>query len=95
MQKKKTIFLPLPLATCQRAPWLESQAFATPQLRSPIKQALPQLKAFTTQRAGLMLLALSLAKSRGLNPKLRGRIVQALRLLPETIAEALTQRAND
>ena len=36
-----------------------------------------------------MLLALSLAKSRGLNPKLRGRIVQALRLLPETIAEAL------
>ena len=46
-------------------------------------------KAFTTQLAGLMLLALSLAKSRGLNPKLRGRIVQALRLLPETIAEAL------
>jgi len=46
-------------------------------------------KAFTTQLAGLMLLALSLAKSRGLNPKLRGRIVKALRLLPETIAEAL------
>ena len=46
-------------------------------------------KAFTTQLAGLMLLVLSLAKSRGLNPKLRGRIVQALRLLPETIAEAL------
>ena len=46
-------------------------------------------KAFTTQLAALMLLALSLAKSRGLNPKLRGRIVQALRLLPETIAEAL------
>jgi glucosamine--fructose-6-phosphate aminotransferase (isomerizing) len=46
-------------------------------------------KAFTTQLAGLMLLALSLAKSRGLNPKLRGRIIQALRLLPETIAEAL------
>ena len=46
-------------------------------------------KAFTTQLAGLMLLALSLAKSRGLNPKLRGRIVQALRLLPVTIAEAL------
>ena len=36
-------------------------------------------KAFTTQLAGLMLLALSLAKSRGLNPKLRGRIVKALR----------------
>ena len=49
-------------------------------------------KAFTTQLAGLMLLALSLAKSRGLNPKLRGRIVQALRLLPETIAEALNSK---
>ena len=49
-------------------------------------------KAFTTQLAGLMLLTLSLAKSRGLNPKLRGRIVQALRLLPETIAEALNSR---
>ena len=49
-------------------------------------------KAFTTQLAGLMLLALSLAKSRGLNPKLSGRIVQALRLLPETIAEALNSK---
>ena len=49
-------------------------------------------KAFTTQLAGLMLLALSLAKSRGLNPKLRGRIVQSLRLLPETIAEALNSK---
>ena len=49
-------------------------------------------KAFTTQLAALMLLALSLAKSRGLNPKLRGRIVQALRLLPETIAEALDSK---
>ena len=46
-------------------------------------------KAFTTQLAGLMLLALSLAKSRRLNPRLRGRIVKALRLLPETIAEVL------
>ena len=46
-------------------------------------------KAFTTQLAALMLLALSLAKSRNINPKLRGRIVQALRLLPETITEAL------
>jgi glucosamine--fructose-6-phosphate aminotransferase (isomerizing) len=46
-------------------------------------------KAFTTQLAGLMLLALSLAKSRGLNPKLRGRIVKALRLLPETITKTL------
>ena len=46
-------------------------------------------KAFTTQLAGLMLLALSLAKSRDLNPKLRGRIVKALRLLPENINEVL------
>ena len=46
-------------------------------------------KAFTNQLAGLMLLALSLAKSRNLNPLLRGRIIKALRLLPETIAEAL------
>ena len=49
-------------------------------------------KAFTTQLAALMLLALSLAKSRNLNPKLRGRIVQALRLLPETIAEVLNSK---
>jgi len=49
-------------------------------------------KAFTTQLAALMLLALSLAKSTGLNPKLRGRIVQALRLLPETITEALNSK---
>ena len=49
-------------------------------------------KAFTTQLAALMLLALSLAKSRNINPKLRGRVVQALRLLPETIAEALNSK---
>jgi glucosamine--fructose-6-phosphate aminotransferase (isomerizing) len=49
-------------------------------------------KAFTTQLAGLILLALSLAKSRDLNPILRGRIVKALRLLPETIAEALLSK---
>ncbi len=49
-------------------------------------------KAFTTQLAALMLLALSLAKSRNLNPKLRGRVVQALRSLPETIAEALNSK---
>ena len=46
-------------------------------------------KAFSTQLAGLMLLALSLAKSKGLNPRLRGRIVRALRLLPESIKKAL------
>jgi glucosamine--fructose-6-phosphate aminotransferase (isomerizing) len=49
-------------------------------------------KAFTTQLTGLMLLALSLAKSRNLNPLLRGRIVKALRLLPETISEALLSK---
>jgi glucosamine--fructose-6-phosphate aminotransferase (isomerizing) len=49
-------------------------------------------KAFTTQLAGLMLLALSLAKSRDLNPVLRGRVVKALRLLPETIAESLLSK---
>ena len=49
-------------------------------------------KAFTTQLAGLMLLALSLAKSRDLNPLLRGRIIKALRLLPETIAESLLSK---
>ena len=49
-------------------------------------------KAFTTQLAALMLLALSLAKSRGLNPKLRSRIIKALRLLPETIAESLLSK---
>jgi len=46
-------------------------------------------KAFTTQLAGLMLLALSLAKSRGVNPKLRTRVVTALRTLPEIINETL------
>ncbi len=46
-------------------------------------------KAFTTQLAALMLLTLSLAKSRNLNPKLRGRIVNALRSLPEVINETL------
>ena len=46
-------------------------------------------KAFTTQLAGLMLLALSLAKSRELNPILRKRVVTALRTLPEVIHETL------
>ena len=46
-------------------------------------------KAFTTQLAALMLLTLSLAKSRNLNPKLRGRVVNALRSLPEIINETL------
>ena len=46
-------------------------------------------KAFTTQLAALMLLALSLAKSRGKNPKLRKRVITALRSLPETVEETL------
>ena len=46
-------------------------------------------KAFTTQLAALMLLTLSLAKSRNLNPKLRRRVVNALRSLPEIINETL------
>jgi len=46
-------------------------------------------KAFTTQLAGLMLLVLSLAKSRNLNPKLRTRVITALRTLPEVFNETL------
>ncbi|MDC3247964.1 glutamine--fructose-6-phosphate transaminase (isomerizing) [Gammaproteobacteria bacterium] len=46
-------------------------------------------KAFTTQLAALMLLTLSLAKSRNLNPKLRTRLVNGLRALPEIINETL------
>ena len=46
-------------------------------------------KAFTTQLAGLMLLALSIAKSKGVNPKLRTRLVTALRSLPDIINQTL------
>ena len=46
-------------------------------------------KAFTTQLAALMLLALSLAKSRGKNPKLRTRVITALRSLSDTVEETL------
>ena len=46
-------------------------------------------KAFTTQLAALMLLTLSLAKSRNLNPILRTRMVNGLRALPEVINETL------
>ena len=46
-------------------------------------------KAFTTQLVALMLLALSLAKSRKTNPKLRLRIVTSLRKLPEVAEESL------
>ena len=46
-------------------------------------------KAFTTQLTALMLLTLSLAKSRNLNPRLRARIVNGLRALPEIIKKTL------
>ena len=46
-------------------------------------------KAFTTQLAALMLLALSLAKSRDKNPKLRTRVITAMRSLSETVQETL------
>ncbi len=46
-------------------------------------------KAFTTQLAALMLLALSLAKSREKNPKLRTRVVTAMRSLPDIVQETL------
>ncbi len=49
-------------------------------------------KAFTTQLVALMLLALSLAKSKDRNPKLRTRVVAALRALPETLLESLKLR---
>ena len=46
-------------------------------------------KCFTSQLVALMLLTLSLAKASGKNPRLRGRIIEALRTLPEKISEAL------
>ena len=46
-------------------------------------------KAFTTQLAALMLLALSLAKSRDKNPNLRTRVITAMRSLSETVQETL------
>jgi glucosamine--fructose-6-phosphate aminotransferase (isomerizing) len=46
-------------------------------------------KAFTTQLAALLLLTLSLAKARGLNPKLRARVIEGLRSLPDLIRETL------
>ncbi len=46
-------------------------------------------KAFTTQLTALMLLTLSLAKSSGTNPRLRARVIQALRQMPEIIEKSL------
>ena len=49
-------------------------------------------KAFTTQLTALMLLALSLAKSRDINPKLRTRVITGMRKLPDIIKETLKLR---
>ena len=46
-------------------------------------------KAFTTQLIALMLLTLSLAKASGTNPKLRARIIQALREMPDIVEKSL------
>ena len=46
-------------------------------------------KAFTTQLVALMLLSLSLARSKKINPKLRKRVISALRKLPEIAEESL------
>ncbi len=46
-------------------------------------------KAFTTQLIALMLLAMSIAKAKNINPRLRTRIVTALRALPEIAEESL------
>ncbi len=46
-------------------------------------------KAFTTQLIALMLLTLSLAKSFGTNPRLRARVIQALRQMPEIVEKSL------
>ncbi len=46
-------------------------------------------KAFTTQLIALMLLTLSLAKASGMNPKLRARVIQALRQMPDTVEKSL------
>ena len=46
-------------------------------------------KAFTTQLIALMLLTLSLAKASGMNPKLRARVIQALRQMPDIVEKSL------
>ena len=46
-------------------------------------------KAFTTQLTALMLLTLSLAKASGTNPRLRARVIQALRQMPEIVEKSL------
>ena len=46
-------------------------------------------KAFTTQLTALMLLTLSLAKASGTNPRLRARVIKALRQMPDIIEKSL------
>ena len=46
-------------------------------------------KAFTTQLIALMLLTLSLAKASGMNPKLRARVIKALRQMPDIVEKSL------
>ena len=46
-------------------------------------------KAFTTQLIALMLLTLSLAKASDMNPKLRARVIQALRQMPDIVEKSL------
>ena len=46
-------------------------------------------KAFTTQLTALMLLTLSLAKASCTNPRLRSRVIQALRQMPDIIEKSL------
>ena len=51
-------------------------------------------KAFTTQLVALMLLAMSIAKAKDINPKLRTRITSALRALPEIIEESFNLKSK-
>ena len=46
-------------------------------------------KAFSTQLVALMILTLSLAKATSTNPKLRSRVIQAMRSLPDIIMKTL------
>ena len=46
-------------------------------------------KAFTSQLTALMLLTLSLTKAFGINPRLRARVIQALRQMPEIVEKSL------
>jgi len=46
-------------------------------------------KAFTTQLTALMLLTLSLAKASGTNPRLRARVIKALRQMSDIVEKSL------